>query len=56
MSDIDKPNVSYLRVFGCISYGLVPSEVGQKLDKKCEKCIFVGYCTQSKAYRLILDI
>ncbi|KAA0050265.1 integrase [Cucumis melo var. makuwa] len=47
-----KPKVSHLRVFGCISYALVPSQVRQKLDKKSEKCIFVGYCTQSKAYRL----
>ncbi|KAL4035058.1 hypothetical protein IC575_003732 [Cucumis melo] len=47
-----KPNVSHLRVFCCISYALVPSQVRQKLDKKSEKCIFVGYCTQSKAYRL----
>ncbi|KAL0551708.1 hypothetical protein IC582_010797 [Cucumis melo] len=47
-----KPNVSHLRVFGCISYALVPSQVRQKLDKKSEKCIFVGYCTQSKTYRL----
>ncbi|KAL0556123.1 hypothetical protein IC582_004633 [Cucumis melo] len=47
-----KPNVSHLRVFGCISYALVPSQVRQKLDKKSEKCLFVGYCTQSKAYRL----
>ena len=46
------PNVSHLRVFGCISYALVPSQVRQKLDGKFEKCIFVGYCTQSKAYRL----
>ncbi|KAL0536512.1 hypothetical protein IC582_025461 [Cucumis melo] len=47
-----KPNVNHLRVFCCISYALVPSQVRQKLDKKSEKCIFVGYCTQSKAYRL----
>ncbi|KAK9157521.1 hypothetical protein Scep_004095 [Stephania cephalantha] len=47
-----RPSVSHLRVFGCISYALVNSQVRQKLDEKSEKCIFVGYCNQSKAYRL----
>lgn len=45
-----KPRVSHLRIFGCIAYALVNSH--HKLDEKSKKCIFVGYCTQSKAYRL----
>lgn len=47
-----KPSVSYLRIFGCIAYALVNSQFHHKLDEKSEKCIFIGYCTQSKAYRL----
>lgn len=47
-----KPRVSHLKVFGCISYALVDSNKRSKLDSKSEKCIFVGYSTQSKAYRL----
>jgi hypothetical protein len=47
-----RPNVSHLRVFGCVAYALVNSQARQKLDEKSEKCIFIGYCTQSKAYRL----
>ncbi|CAL5340443.1 unnamed protein product [Camellia sinensis] len=47
-----KPSVSHLRVFGCIAYALVNSQFRHKLDEKSEKCIFIGYCTQSKAYRL----
>ncbi|KAJ0491696.1 putative RNA-directed DNA polymerase [Helianthus annuus] len=47
-----KPSVSHLRVFGCPAYGLIPSQHRKKLDTKSNKCIFVGYCTQSKAYRL----
>ena len=47
-----KPAVSYLRIFGCIAYALVNSQFRHKLDEKSEKCIFIGYCTQSKAYRL----
>ena len=36
-----KPQVSQLRIFGCIAYALVPS-YRKKLDDKSEKCIFFG--------------
>jgi transposase InsO family protein len=37
-----KPNVSHLRVFGCIAYVHVPYEKRSKLDPKVVKCIFIG--------------
>ena len=40
-------------MFGCIAYAHVPDSQRQKLDKKAEKLRFVGYCTQSKGYRLL---
>lgn len=45
-----KPRVSHLKLFGCIAYALVYFH--SKLDEKSEKCIFIGYCHQTKAYRL----
>ncbi|KAJ4754257.1 polyprotein [Rhynchospora pubera] len=47
-----KPAIGHLKVFGCIAYTLVNSQSRKKLDEKSEKCIFIGYCTQSKGYRL----
>ncbi|KAJ1700426.1 hypothetical protein LUZ63_000205 [Rhynchospora breviuscula] len=47
-----KPGVGHLKVFGCIAYVLVDSQKRKKLDGKSEKCIFIGYCTQTKGYRL----
>lgn len=47
-----KPTVSHLRVFGCIAYSHISDEKRGKLDDKSEKCIFVGYSENSKAYRL----
>lgn len=47
-----KPWVSHLKIFGCIVYTLLPSQERHKLDEKSLKCIFIGYCAQSKAYRL----
>ncbi|GJR77081.1 retrovirus-related pol polyprotein from transposon TNT 1-94 [Tanacetum coccineum] len=48
----NKPKVSHLRVFGCITYALINSNSRRKLDEKSVKCIFVGYSPQSKAYKL----
>ena len=43
-----KPNISHLKVFGCIAYVHVPSERRTNLDPKVEKCIFIGYSLQQK--------
>ncbi|MCO5581491.1 hypothetical protein L7F22_035376 [Adiantum nelumboides] len=47
-----KPSVSYLRVFGCLAYAHIPHQLRGKLDDKTVKCIFVGYSSGSKGYRL----
>ena len=47
-----KPSVNHLKVFGCICFAHVPKEMRHKLDETSEKCIFVGYSSQSKGYRL----
>jgi len=47
-----KRGVDLLKVFGCIAYAHVPYEKRRKLDHKSVKCIFIGYCEETKAYRL----
>ena len=47
-----KPDVSNLRVFGCIAYAQVPDSSRQKLDQKAVKMRFVGYSLTQKGYRL----
>jgi hypothetical protein len=46
-----KPNVSHLKVFGCITYVHVHDEKRLKLDLKADKCIFIGYSLEQKGYR-----
>ena len=48
-----RPHVSHMRTFGCIAYALVPSAKRTKLDAKGIKCLFLGYCEGTKAYRLM---
>lgn len=46
-----KPTVSHLKVFGCIAYALVKT-YSRKFDERSAKYIFVGYSSQSKAFKL----
>lgn len=48
-----KPDVAHLRVFGCTALVHIPKVSRKKLDAKTRRCIFVGYCEESKGYRLI---
>jgi hypothetical protein len=48
-----KPSVAHMRVFGCLAYAMVPDEKRGKLDVKGTKCLFLGYCEGTKAYRLM---
>ena len=43
---------SSLRVFRCLCFTYIPQVKRDKLDKKAEAGIFVGYSTISKAYRV----
>ena len=47
-----KPDVSHLRVFGCMAYAHVPEGERRKLDSKSKRMRFVGYSLTSKGYRL----
>lgn len=48
-----KIDLSHLRVFGCQAHVLLPKEKRTKLESKTQSCIFVGYATESKGYRLL---
>jgi hypothetical protein len=47
-----KPSLTHLKVFGCEAYVHVPKENMSKLDKKVEKCIFIGYKDGLKGYKI----
>ena len=48
----NKPDLSNLRVFGCIAYVHILKKNRSKLDGKAMKCILVGYSSDQKAWRL----
>jgi hypothetical protein len=48
----EKPDVSMLKVFGCLAYMHVPKDERQKFDVKADKCVFLGYEDTCKGYRV----
>ncbi|CAL2225182.1 unnamed protein product [Prunus armeniaca] len=47
-----RPGVKHLRVFGSLCYAHVPTQQWQKLDLASTRCIFLGYGSCEKGYRL----
>ena len=47
-----KPSENHLRTFVCIAYAHIAEGKRRKMDSKTDKCIFLGYSTCSKAYRI----
>ncbi|UYV81944.1 hypothetical protein LAZ67_21000209 [Cordylochernes scorpioides] len=47
-----KPSVRHLKAFGCLAYSHIPTERRKKLDNRANRCILVGYSSQTKGYRL----
>lgn len=47
-----KPNLKHLRVFGSRAFVHIPKQKRHKLNAKSTECILMGYCNESKAYRL----
>ncbi|CAL2227983.1 unnamed protein product [Prunus armeniaca] len=47
-----KPGIKHLRVFGSLCYAHVPNQQRQKLDLASQRCVFLGYGSCEKGYRL----
>ena len=48
----EKPDLAYLRVFGCVVYAQLAKEQQGKLDPTSTRGIFVGYTPTSRQYRV----
>ncbi|GJZ68709.1 gag-pol polyprotein [Tanacetum coccineum] len=49
----EKPSVKFLQIFGSLCYIVRYGENLDKMKEQGDACIFVGYSTQSRAYRLL---
>lgn len=48
-----KIDLSHLRIFGCRTFAHIPKQFRGKFDVKSQPMIMVGYCENTKGYRLI---
>ena len=46
-----KPDLSHMKVFGCIVYVHVSDKLRTKLDPKAKKCVSIGYSLEKKGYK-----
>lgn len=47
-----EPNYTFLRTFGCLRYATNVLPFKDKFDPRAKKCIFIGYCSGQKTYKL----
>nr|GFA15740.1 retrovirus-related Pol polyprotein from transposon TNT 1-94 [Tanacetum cinerariifolium] len=47
-----KPSFKFFHIFGSVCYTVRDGENLDKMKEKGDECIFVGYSTQSRAYRI----
>ena len=47
-----KPNLEYLRVWGCLAYVRLTDPKIPKLGIRATRCAFLGYAINSAAYRI----
>nr|GFC61054.1 hypothetical protein [Tanacetum cinerariifolium] len=47
-----KPSLKFFHIFGSVCYTVRDGENLDKMKEKGDECIFVGYSTQSRAYRV----
>nr|GEW18480.1 retrovirus-related Pol polyprotein from transposon TNT 1-94 [Tanacetum cinerariifolium] len=52
LSAAKKPSVKFFHIFGSLCYIIRDGENLDKMKEKGDACIFVGYSTQSRAYRV----
>ena len=49
-----KPSYAYLRVWGCLAKVAIPDPKKVKIGPKTVGCVFIGYATNSSAYRFLV--
>ena len=49
-----KPNLSYLKVWGCLAKVMLLDTKKRKIGSKTSDCMFIGYAEHSAAYRFLV--
>jgi hypothetical protein len=47
------PDLSFLRIFGCVAYSFIDESQRSKLDPRSKKLVYIGHSDNSLSYKLI---
>ena len=45
----EKPNLSFMKVFGCVAYPFIEKQFKNKIDRKARKGNFIGHAFDSRS-------
>ena len=51
----EKPNLSFIKVFGCIAYPFIEKQFRNKIDRKAKKGIFLGHAIDSRSFLIGIE-
>ena len=51
----EKPNLSFMKVFGCIIYPFIEKQFRNKIDRKTKKGIFLGHALDSRSFLIGIE-
>ena len=51
----EKPNLSFMKVFGCIAYPFIEKQFRNKIDRKAKKGIFLGHALDSRSFLMGIE-
>ena len=52
----EKPNLSFMKVFGCVAYLFIEKHFRNKIDRKAKKGIFLGHALDSRSFLIGIEI
>ena len=51
----EKPNLSFMKVFGCVAYPFIEKEIRNNIDRKAKKRIFLGHAFDSRYFLIGIE-
>ena len=51
----EKPNINFMKVFGCVAYPFIEKQFRNKIDRKAKKGIFLGHALDSRCFLIGIE-
>ena len=51
----EKPNLGFMKEFGCVAYPFIEKQFRNKIDRKVNKGIFLGHALDSRSFLIGIE-